>query len=144
MRSILKEIAPDIDELMNSSLTESTKMKLLKSRLNNISRTLTSHLVKTYNVETHKSRKGNSFKGSDGFYGFTITSGDDAECRQYYEDFNGFFCYNISRNKLYYCEKGSETTKSGTGNENITATSIKVPLSDCAEVTLEDFVQYFK
>jgi hypothetical protein len=70
---------------------------------NNLSRAVFKELKEKYNLNQIEGRKGNYFLLNGKPHAFAVTTKKGkSECRQYYKDIEGLFCYNEVDNQLHY------------------------------------------
>lgn len=128
----------ELSELLESDLSIETKLHFLKATMNNVSK----NFSKVLNNSCVKDRQ--VYDTKDGLFSLVITTDmSKLQCRQFYEDLIGFYCYNIFTDTMYKVVDPEVSeghgTNCGTGNEKISAYSAKASYQDATQLTLETF-----
>lgn len=113
---------------------------------NNLSQKVFAQIKDKYTLVQVEGRKGNYFLSHGNKYAFTLTTKQGiSECRQYYKDLQGLFCYNIHDKELHFFDDILLDKKgSNLGNQSITAVTAWMENSKESRLSQRNFHRFMK
>lgn len=98
---------------------------------NNLSRSIFSAFISKYESVMQRVDSRNVFEVMGMKYAFSITSKNQIECRQFYEDCDGVLCFNTHTQHMYEIKRNNldiDTTPNRITSKGIKAFSATAPL----------------